>query len=549
LVAAGFGVAAVKSFGEAMFNASIQSQKLNASLISVTGSQKMATESMKMLKSFASETPFALNQVTDAFIKMKALGLDASAESLRSFGNTASAMGKDLNQMIEAVADASTGEFERLKTFGIKSRSEGDNVSFTFQGVTTTVKKSAEEITGYLKSIGDEKFGGAMAEQMKTLGGAVSNFGDSWDAFLVSLGESGPADAAAESLNILSESLRNFGGALDLFQAYREGKVGLWDWISANPEDAKRLLEEASTIDGTLVDLKTTYDELRSAKSGNFWWSARDEQELQAAGEALDLHIEKKRLAQTAGTLSRAGDGEEGEVVEQKVDTGFTDQQTLAILEAQAINDVWLTADMERAEADMRATTTRLEMRQWESDESVRIAQEQAEINTTAAQMEAQAKIGIAQDVGAILSLAGEKSKGLAIAGLLVTQGAAIAATIVSTHAAAAAIIAPPPIGLGPLGGASLVPLIEAQGAARVALIAATTIASGAKTLGGGGSGNITAKGTPGQPVSQPQAAQAPTSTAGLEIRTGGFLGTWLEQEFAPAWNDARSRGVDLVIT
>ena len=35
-------------------------------------------------------------------------------------------MGKSLNQMIEAVADATTGEFERLKEFGIKARTHGE---------------------------------------------------------------------------------------------------------------------------------------------------------------------------------------------------------------------------------------------------------------------------------------------------------------------------------------------------------------------------------------------------------------------------------------
>jgi hypothetical protein len=38
-------------------------------------------------------------------------------------------MGKDMMQMIEAVADASTGEFERLKEFGIKASKQGDQVA------------------------------------------------------------------------------------------------------------------------------------------------------------------------------------------------------------------------------------------------------------------------------------------------------------------------------------------------------------------------------------------------------------------------------------
>jgi hypothetical protein len=35
-----------------------------------------------------------VEQITEAFIKLKALGLDPSQEALMSYGNTASAMGK-----------------------------------------------------------------------------------------------------------------------------------------------------------------------------------------------------------------------------------------------------------------------------------------------------------------------------------------------------------------------------------------------------------------------------------------------------------------------
>ena len=61
---------------------------------------------MGWLKQFAKTTPFQLSQVTDAFIKMKALGLDASEESLRSYGNTASAMGKSLDQLAKAFMES-----------------------------------------------------------------------------------------------------------------------------------------------------------------------------------------------------------------------------------------------------------------------------------------------------------------------------------------------------------------------------------------------------------------------------------------------------------
>ena len=154
---------------------------LNSSLKTVTGSSAAAAREMEWIKSFAKETPFGLAQATQAFVKMKSLGLDPSRAALTSYGNTASAMGKDLNQMIEAVADASTGEFERLKEFGIKASKQGDQVSFTFQGVTETIGNNAAEINRYLESIGNNQFAGAMAERANTLDGAIASLGDTWD--------------------------------------------------------------------------------------------------------------------------------------------------------------------------------------------------------------------------------------------------------------------------------------------------------------------------------------------------------------------------------
>src|SRR3546814_18866265 len=108
-------------------------------------------------------------------------------------------MGKSLNDFIEAVADASTGEFERLKEFGIKAKSEGDKVTFTFQGVATTVRKSAEEIEQYIQRISNVQFAGAMEEKSKTLGGALSNPGEAVTVFQTEIGEGGVAQASEEN--------------------------------------------------------------------------------------------------------------------------------------------------------------------------------------------------------------------------------------------------------------------------------------------------------------------------------------------------------------
>ena len=164
-------------------------ETLRTSLLSsFQGNQAAADSAFKTIEKFATSSPYQVEEVLNAFIKLKNLGLDPSEEALESYGNTASAMGKSLDQMIEAVADATTGEFERLKEFGIKSKSEGDKVSFTFQGVTTTVGKNSKEIEGYLMNIGNVNFAGAMDRQSETFKGRLSSLQDTFASFGDSIG-------------------------------------------------------------------------------------------------------------------------------------------------------------------------------------------------------------------------------------------------------------------------------------------------------------------------------------------------------------------------
>jgi tape measure protein len=187
----------------------VEFQRLGASLKTVTGSSEAAGVAFAAIKKFARETPFSVQEVTTAFVRLKALGLDAGEDSLRSYGNTASALGKNVLDFVEAVADASTFEFERLKEFGIKASQQGDKVSFTFQGQTTTIAKSADAVQRYLKGIGLNQFAGAMDEQMKTLGGAFSNLNDAVEQFAVGIGEGG----LAEALRVIALDLTGMVGS------------------------------------------------------------------------------------------------------------------------------------------------------------------------------------------------------------------------------------------------------------------------------------------------------------------------------------------------
>lgn len=209
LVALGGGLV-VKSF----LTTASSMENLKIQLKTVTGSANDADKAFARLTDFTTRTPYEIDQVVSAFTKLKAFGLDPSEEAMTAFGNTAAAMGKDLNQMIEAVADAATGEFERLKEFGIKSKQQGDQVSFTFQGVTTTVKKESKAIQGFLMDIGNNQFGGAMSDQMDTMSGALSNFRGSFTLFQDELMNNGPFAIFKGLVNSASEILFGTKGSL-----------------------------------------------------------------------------------------------------------------------------------------------------------------------------------------------------------------------------------------------------------------------------------------------------------------------------------------------
>ena len=178
----GMGIAAVKAASDME---SLQ-VRLNTAF---KGNETAAKKAFAEINKFTASTPFQLEEVAGAFVKLKNMGLDPSISALRSYGNTASSMGKSLDQMVEAVADAATGEFERLKEFGIKANKEGDRVKFMFRGVTTEVGFNSKEIQKYLLNIGNTEFAGGIEKQSKTFAGRMSTLRDNAKLMAASFGE------------------------------------------------------------------------------------------------------------------------------------------------------------------------------------------------------------------------------------------------------------------------------------------------------------------------------------------------------------------------
>ena len=231
-------VATFVSFGKSVIDVNSKFEQYQATLTTVLGTQEKANAAMAWVTDFAAKTPYDIDQVTESFVMMNAYGMNAMDGTLEAAGNWASAMGKNINQVVEAFADARTGEFERLKELGVVSKSTKDKVTFTFGDMTKTVKKNAKDIQAALKEIADAKFAGAMIKQAKTMQGLMSGLSDWWTNFQLKIGRAGLFDHIKSKIGGLLDSLNALNGkksdkwATDLSNSLSHLFDALWNLVT-----------------------------------------------------------------------------------------------------------------------------------------------------------------------------------------------------------------------------------------------------------------------------------------------------------------------------
>lgn len=277
-VGAGAGFAFKKMF----VDVAAQFEDFEATLRTVEGSSEAARASMGWISDFAAKTPFDLASVTEAFVQMRSYGLDPTDGLLQTLGDTASAMNRPVMQAVEAIADAVTGENERLKELGITAAVEGSKVIYTYtdrfgEQMTQTVdKNNRAQIISTIQAIWNSKYGGAMAERGRNWNNMIANLGDHWSRFALAVMDAGVFDAMKGQLGRLLDMLD---------QARDDGTLQFWAertadamlqvgsaigavarvvgpvlqamaaWATANPEIATGLAQLAIVLAGAKVGM------------------------------------------------------------------------------------------------------------------------------------------------------------------------------------------------------------------------------------------------------------------------------------------------------
>lgn len=332
-------------------------ERFEAILKTLEGSSEAASRSLDWIVDFAAKTPYEVRDLTEAFVRMRAQGLDPLNGSFETIGNTASAMGVSFMQVVEAIADAARGENERLKELGIVASVAGDQVTYSWsengKALTKTVAKNSEEMIAAVLGIFG-RFDGAMDEQSKTWNGMVSNLSDSWTGFLREIGKAGYYDEIKRRLAGVAEMVGRWSdsGAIKGFaQGISRFLVGSINTITHLATQAYRIGAGFFYAARGIVDLTSKVTGLSRSMAaaglgiGLIASSALGRGALIALAKRVPmiaaLFVLDDLMSGLAGDRSVIGSLEGGEEALQNIREAFTEITSAADELATAINEVF----------------------------------------------------------------------------------------------------------------------------------------------------------------------------------------------------------------
>jgi len=178
-------------------------EKYEAVLTSIEGTSTKAKESMDWVSEFAAKTPFELDGVMDAFVKLRTFGLKPLDGTLQALADQTAKLGGDqqkLEGVILAIGQAWTksklqGEealqlIERgVPVWDLLAETMGKSV-VEIQDLSRKGELGRDAISKLIKAMGDSSLG-ASAKQMKTWNGLMANLSDQWTRFIKLIGDGG----------------------------------------------------------------------------------------------------------------------------------------------------------------------------------------------------------------------------------------------------------------------------------------------------------------------------------------------------------------------
>lgn len=199
-----------KGIANGIAQTGMQFENLKTTLSNALGGAAEGEAAMQIIRETANEVKLSIDEVGNGFNKLINRGLKPTKEEFIQLTDVAKSQGKEVDQYVEAVLDAMTGENERLKEFGVKAKDAGDKVIFTFKGVSTEVKKNEQDIYNYLVALGKVPgVAGMSAKAADTFSGKLSAIQSKIDGIKLAIFER-IGEALKPVLDVVANVLEGF---------------------------------------------------------------------------------------------------------------------------------------------------------------------------------------------------------------------------------------------------------------------------------------------------------------------------------------------------
>ena len=257
-----FTISKAYEFSQKIIAVRSQFQQLEIAFGTMLKSKEKANALMAQMTDLAAKTPFGLQEVSEGAKRLLAFQVPAQevTETLRRMGDVAAGLGVPMGQLIhvygqvKAQGKLMTNDLYQFMNAGIPIIAELSKVvgksETEIKDMVSAGKIGFPEVQAVIKNMTNEGglFFNLMAEQSKSLGGQISNLGDSFDQMLNEIGKAseGYISGAIKGVSFLVDNYQTLGkviaGLIATYGAYRTAvlvNIALTKgWAVAAKEDA-----------------------------------------------------------------------------------------------------------------------------------------------------------------------------------------------------------------------------------------------------------------------------------------------------------------------
>lgn len=206
------GAAVSYGFKKAFIDTAAEFERYQIMLNKLQGGPEGGAKAMDWIKQFTQDTPYSVDEVTNAFVKLKAFGLDPMNGTMQAIADQAAMMGGTA-ETVDGIALAFGQAWTKGKLQGEEalqllergvpvwdylvqaSKELGQNNGFGYsaqqiQDMSSKGQLTRKAIQALLDQMGKASKGAAR-DQMNTWNGMISNMGDHWTLFKNDVMESG----------------------------------------------------------------------------------------------------------------------------------------------------------------------------------------------------------------------------------------------------------------------------------------------------------------------------------------------------------------------